>query len=151
MTALSAIYTGGRITAAAMRGITPAAVIKGLDQTASGGAWHNDDALYLPVAASATYLFSSYIYYSQSVSLNFQWLVPSGAALRFALVYRAGSGGNVIGGKDSTTYLAISTGTAITMTGTLVMSVTAGSLQFQFQNDTSLVKAQSFLALWRIS
>lgn len=174
MTALASVYTGGRITAAGIRGISPSAVIKGLDQTVTTGstAFINDNALFLAVAGNATYLFASFVSYDCDLGggggtgMNFQWTVPVGAAMRFAITYKkqnlsTGTTELAQAGKDTTTYDAAETDVvglnatgAITMNGTLVTGTAAGTLQFQFAPDTTsgvtvTTHAQSYVALWR--
>jgi len=159
---------GQKLTAAALDSFAaPLAVIKPSDQSVtSSTTLVNDTALVVPVVASATYLFDCFLDYEGgtlgAADLKISWSVPAGATLRYDQLYRNTSGnpvtwgegtngaGNTMGtGGAGTRFAAI-------MKGSLVMSSTAGSLQLQWAQSTSsatatIVHAQSFLALWRIT
>lgn len=159
---------GQKITAAQLNAFcVPLAVIKPGDQSlASSTTLQNDSALFVPVVASATYLFDCYLDYEGgtlgSSDLKWTWAVPAGAALRYCADWLS-TGSTVQVGithKD-TDVLAAGTGGAaslfsVRMTGSLVMGVTAGNLQLQWAQNTSnatatIVHAQSRLALWRVT
>jgi hypothetical protein len=167
VTNLSSVVAGSRITAAAVQSVAPLSAVKGADQSVtSSTTLVNDSALVLPVVANATYLFACYLDYSGgtggSSDLKFQWTVPSGTALRFSLIGTDASGTTLTGvtDSDSTVYTLGTAGAATlqaaVMTGSLVMSVTGGSLQLQWAQNTSSgtatkVHAQSSATLWRIT
>lgn len=160
------IVAGSRILASVMAQIAPQAVIKGADQSlASSTTMQNDNALFAAVIANATYLFLCYLDYEGgtqgSSDLKWQWNVPAGGTLRYAEI------GNNLSGVVQSPSLAGSTvwsaGTSgagslrgVLMAGSLIMSSTAGNIQLQWAQNTSnatptIVHAQSFLALWRIT
>jgi hypothetical protein len=165
---LPVFQAGSSITALALdQFCVPQSVIKPADTSrTSTTTLANDPALVLPVLASATYLFDSYLDYEGgtlgSSDLKLQWNVPSGAALRYWLGGLNTSGTNI----SSNTFTdgaapALGSGGAavlkgVLMKGTLVMSSTAGNLQLQWAQNTSsgtatIVHAQSYVTLWRIS
>ena len=176
MTAVRSIYTGGRILASAARNAWPQAVIKGIDQssaTAVGSfptTLDNDQELYLPVSASTSYLFCCYLDYEgdddtrPNGGIDYAWIVPSGATMRFQSIGRTFGGGTTVKTTqtDTTKYQLGSTGSGNLMAalifGTLVTGTAAGTLQFtwttyemtMFRPET-IVHAQSFLALWQVS
>lgn len=158
------VYAGSRLTAALINSIAPLGAIKPTDQqVTSSTAMVNDNALSAPVAAGAVYLFQSYIDYTGgtrgSSDIQWQWSVPVGATLRYQADYENLSG-NFTGGLTllgSTVGQAATTGggglLGIKMMGSLVVSSTAGTIQFQWSQNTSngtptVVKAQSYLSLW---
>jgi hypothetical protein len=165
MTAVGSINAGGRILASAMQGIAPLAVIKGADQDqANNVTLTNDDALYLYVAANATYLFECYLCYeggTQGASdLAWAWSVPSGASMRYQAVYYNTSGVTQANSSEAGTVQIAGTNLSalrgVTMTGSLITSTVAGNLQLQWCQEANvstptIVHAQSTLALWRVT
>ncbi len=165
MTALGNIQAGGRILASVVQGVAPLAVIKGADQTVTSSTTVvNDNALVLPVVANATYLFLCYLDYEGGTTggsdLKWVWSVPSSGTLRYQRINFDPSNATQLSTlSGATTGTARTNGTnlqGVTMFGSLIMSSTAGNLQLQWaQNSPSstgtIVHAQSYLALWRIS
>ena len=158
---------GGRITASLLAGIAPLAVIKGADETVtSSTTLQNDDALFLPVVTNASYLMFCYLNFEGgtggSSDLKWSWTSPTSSTVRCQPIYVDNSNATQVGtGEYTSLQLAARTagaGTlrALTMIGTFVTTTTAGNLQLQWAQNTSsgtgtIVHAQSFLALWRIS
>ena len=173
MTAVASIYTGGRILASAGRNVWPQAVIKGIDQTDNSGTTPvltADQELYLPVAASASYLLCCYLNYEgdddtrPDGGINIKWSVPSGATMRFTSIGRTFGGGTTVKTTqtESAAFHLGSTGSgnlmAALMTGTLITSTAAGTLQLTWSafeyvsfRPQTILHAQSFLALWQLS
>ena len=171
MTAVKSIYTGGRILASAARNAYPQAVIKQIDETegvldASPATLINDLELNMLVAASTTYLFCCYLDYqgnntSSHGGVEYEWVVPSAATLRYVTLGSPFGGGTQLHStqQDSTRYqLDTPTGSlmAAVMLGTLITSTVAGTLQltwstYQDIGNHSTIHAQSFLALWQVS
>ena len=169
MTAVASIYTGGRILASAGRNAWPQAVIKAIDETEGAfGApvMVNDRELYLPVAASTSYLFCCYLNYEGYINndgdLQYEWVVPSGMTLRFSSIGLNLSAGSQVKTtlKENTVYQLGTNGAGVLvaalMFGTLVTSTAAGTLQlswttYQDHFSATTIHAQSFLALWQVS
>ena len=167
MTAIANINAGARITAAMMQGIAPLAVVKPSDESVtSSTTLQNDNDLVVAVSANASYLFYCYLDYEGgtggSSDLKFEWVVPSGATLRFSLIGTDASNATLIATtkSDTTAYTLRSAGAATlqaaTMVGTLVTSSSSGNLQLEWAQNTSSgtatkVHAQSFLSLWQVS
>lgn len=171
MTALSQILAGQRLTAALLQGVAPLAAIKGTDQSiTSSTTLVNDSALFLPVAANATY-FPLVTYFSYeggtqgSSDLKFQFTGPAGATLSFTAIYYPNSGG--VGANTnisrttglSATIVAGTDGATVKLgmlfVGSLISSSTSGTLQFQWAQSTSsgtatIVHAGSAIGGWQI-
>lgn len=163
------VLAGGRILAGVIASVAPLCVIKGADESlTSSVTMQNDDALFLPVVANAAYMFDTYLLYEAASAINtggiaWQWAVPASATLRYQGVYTRGTdGGNITGSSftGATVVKGIGQGAGglcgASMTGSLITSGTAGTIQLQwaqgFSNATAtIVHAQSFLTLWRVS
>lgn len=167
MTALSKIVAGSRILASEVQAVAPLAAYKSADQpVTSSTVLVNDNALSVSVLASATYHFQCYLDYEGgtggSADIKWQWTVPSGAVMHYHAAYQ-GAGGSANVGNTNTASTSIAARTqgagtlcGTTMTGTLTVSVTAGTLQLQWAQNTSngtatIVHAGSSLALWQIA
>lgn len=163
--AIGLIAAGQRITAALLNSIAPLCVIKPADQSVTNSVvLVNDNALAVPVVAGATYLFDCYLDFeggtTGSSDLQWQWQVPTGATLRYASGH-VNTGAFVFTSYTGASNVTASTngaGTilAVTMKGSLTMSSTGGNLQLKWAQNTAnatatIVHAQSYLALWRIS
>lgn len=160
------VQAGSAVTAALLDALGVQGVIKPTDQSLTSNTTLQDDsALTLPVLAAATYFFICYLNYEGANGAGFlkwTWSVPSGAAMRYHIV-RQGTGGGADSGltlTDSTTTDADTLGAGnlqgLTMLGTLVMSSTAGDIQLEWAQNASnatptIVHAQSFLGLWRVT
>lgn len=159
--------SGQTITAAELTSMEALYAYKSSDQSVtSSTTLVSDNALFLPVAANATYDFFCYLNYTggtQGASdIKVQWTVPAGATLRFQPVGIGTGGGMGFGNTDSAaSSVALGTqgsGTlcGATMLGTLIMSSTAGTLQLEWAQNSSnatatTVKAQSLLRLARLA
>ena len=171
MTAVKSIYTGGRMLASAARNAWPQAVIKVIDETegvldANPATLISDRELYLPVAASTTYLFCCYLDYEGNNTgshggVEYEWVVPSAATLRYVTIGSAFGGSAQLHSTQvaGTRYqLDTPTGSlmAAVMLGTLITSTLPGTLQLTWSTyedvgSHSTIHAQSFLALWQVS
>ena len=171
MTAAAPIVAGARILASAGRNAYPQAVVKTIDETegvldASPATLVNDLELNLPVAASTTYLFSCYLYYTGNNTgshggVEYEWVVPAGTLLRYSAIGSAFGGTvQVHATQQAGTRYQVDTPTgssmAEVMLGTLVTSTLAGTLQltwstYQDVGGHSTIHAQPFLALWQLS
>lgn len=164
MTALANIYAGARIVAADVQSVAPAGAIKGSDQSVtSSTVLVNDNALLAGLQANAKYFLEMYLDYegaSGAGFLKFAWSVPSGATIRYAIIY-VNTGNSVVfgAGTEASTFACYTGGAgvheAVRMTGTIVTSV-AGTLQLQWAQNASngtatIVHAQSVMALWRMA
>ena len=164
MTNLAALYAGSRILAAAARGIAPLAAYKASDETVSTLTLQNDDALLLPVAANATYMWVMFATYTGgtagSSDLKSAWTYPSGATMLYGRLGVPASGGLAFAKgiqSDVVNYQTSGSGTnAFFNIGTLVVSSTPGTLQWQWCTNTTpavntTVHAGSVLAAWQIA
>ena len=165
MTAIANISAGSRILASEMAGIAPLSAVKTVDESVtSSTTLQNDDALFVTVAANATYLLYCYLDYegASAGDLKFSWSVPTSATMRFTIIGQtaASAAQTAVTGSESTSYTvgadAAATLNAVLMTGTLVTSSSSGTLQLQWAQGASTgtatkVHAQSFLALWQVS
>ena len=127
----------------------------------------NDTALFLSVAASATYLLHGFLLYeggtSGSSDIKWTFTMPAGAALRYSYVATPPTitTAAVVASTAASAATGASTGgpgvlESVMMLGTVVTGVTAGTLQLQWAQNTSsltstIMHAQSCLALWRVS
>jgi hypothetical protein len=163
---MAVFQAGQRITAATLNAFcVPAAVIKPADQSVtSSTVLVNDNALVLPVVASATYLFECVIMFEAASGgdLKCQWTVPAGATLAGEVLFRNLTPADTVHGALQASGLVQSAGSgagtdlALAVNGSLVMSSTAGSVQFQFAQNTSngtatIVHAGSTICLRRIT
>lgn len=168
MTAAGQITAGARITAAMIRGIAPLSAFKSGDETrtSNNGTPSNDAALFLPnLVAGGQYWVEVFIDYEGgtqgSSDLKWTWALPSGATFRYHAQYLS-TGGSVQVGVTHAGADVLGAGTngsgnlrAITMQGTLLMSTTPGTLQFQWVQNTSSatptnVHAQSAIIAWQV-
>lgn len=113
----------------------------------------NDSDLFWAVAASTTYEFVLTVIYSSNATANFKWALtfPS-ATVSFGNVAPAIGGGALITAQSGyTSGTAIGIGGAafdqsLHIRGTIAVSSTAGTLQFQFAQNTANV-SDSFTRL----
>jgi hypothetical protein len=161
------IVAGSRITAALLQSVAPMGVIKGADESVtSSTTLQNDNELFVPVIANATYLFDCYLDFEGGTAgasdIQWQWTIGAGT-LRYQAIYaQASSGLGLIAGVTYAGSANVAAGTngagslrGLSMNGTLVTSG-ASSLQLQWAQNTSsatatIVHAQSYLSLWRIT
>jgi hypothetical protein len=162
----AAIVAGARILASAGRDALPQAVIKAVDEGRTVTTLSADAELQLPVVASATYVFACYLDYEGTTAgggdLKYEWIVPTGAALRYSSIGKDTSGTVQVHAtqKDTTVYALETNGNgtlvAAVMAGTLVTAAASGTLQLEWALNfngalTTTVHAQSFLALWQLA
>jgi len=167
MSQYPAIFAGEVITASLLQAFAPFFASKTIDQSVtSSTVLVNDTALSLPVAASATYFFVLNLSFeggtTGSSDLKWGWTFPSGLTMRYT---QAGNAGNALtatmGGFTQATSGSNATNGAgnlqgLILLGTVTVSSTAGTLQFQWAQHTSsgtatIVHAGSVLGMWRIS
>jgi hypothetical protein len=131
-----------------------------------------DNDLTVPIVANASYIFSCYLNYEGNTPTNgdlkWVWVLPTGALLRYNPVYTNATstlnvsiGTTVAGSTVMTGILAAGTNGAgnlrgMTMTGSLIVGSTPGSLSLQWAQNTSsgtatTIHAQSTLSLIRVS
>lgn len=157
------IYAGQDLTASLLQSMVPQEAWKITNTSAvTSATLVNDLDLVLPVVAAAVYDFSAFIAYEGNTTgsgdLKAQWTVPAGASL----TYQA-SGGSTSGFGTPVSLGARSAGTAyaygtdgsgvpcaVTMTGTLIMGSTAGSLQLQWAENTANATGTLLLAGCRL-
>jgi len=155
--AVPTFYAGQEPTAAQLQQLSDAITgdetikVKAADQTVSnatsGATLVNDDTLYAAVAASTTYAVKAIIFYAAGTTpdmkITFTW--PSGATMPWgltgyttALAYQAVAFSAPASG---TTFSVGGNGTSndllLIIEGTLTVSTTAGTLQFQFAQNTA--------------
>jgi hypothetical protein len=170
MTALQNILAGGRLTAAVLQGVAPAAAVKPADETVTDSATlQADNDLFLALPASGTFGFLCLLYAVSSVAqgsgdLKAGWTWPTGASASWSAIgYAATSGGaaniNAVRTASGATN-SMGVGTTelpVLVMGTIVMGGTAGDLQLEWaQNaaatgNTITLKAQSWLMAWQIA
>lgn len=117
-------------------------VYKTADETIiSDSTLSNDLELFLSVEASANYVFDSVIFFNSGAAPDYkgQWTVPSGALLTFQCTGYTIS--DVFGAFWNTqaslqTMAGNGTPRAHAMSGTLVMGSTAGSIRWQWAQNT---------------
>lgn len=167
MTALSQVNAGSRILASLLRAVAPSAAFKGADESlTSSTALQNDDALFVALAASATYVFIGFANVTGAAIGTGDWkgafTAPSGATVTVeCIAYPTtaagtlngnavrGAGGVMIAGVNGTA------GSPVVLIGSVINGATAGNLQLQWAQNTSsgtatTVKAGSFLASWQV-
>lgn len=155
MTAPSQIFAGGRILAAAVRGVAPLSAYKSIDEAVtSSTTLQNDDALLLSLQANAVYYFTLVLGYKGAASgtgdIKFGWAFPSGAVMAYAL-YGNNAGVATNGFWETQTSvpalnsLGTSTPVGAVAQGTIAVSSTPGTLQLQWAQHTSSATATTVL------
>lgn len=164
-----AFQAGQRLTAADLNAALGLAVIKGADQSLlNNSSLQDDNALILALTAGAAYDFTAYLNYEGAATgagdLKFNWLVPSGANLRYTYHCSSTSGLAPLTGVTATAATIVNAGSngagtlmGADMTGTLIVGSSAGNLQLQWAQATAnasvatIVHAQSKVRLVRVS
>lgn len=138
-------------------------VLKGADETVnSSTTLQDDDDLVLALSASQTYAFEAFIVYNAAAAPDYKcaFTVPSGATLYWEVVALNSS---AVLTKFTTTSSGgavslVGTGAdiALTIHGVVIVSTTAGNLQYQFAQNTSdggntTTKAGSWLRSQQVS
>lgn len=156
MTALAQLNAGSRILASEVRGVAPLSAYKASTETVSinVGTLQADDALFLPVLANASYLFELNIDYSGgaggSSDFKFGWTFPTGLTMLYNRLYT--TTGGVLAFSKTVQTDVIPAGTAGTGTvallcrGTVSVGPTAGTLQFEWCQNSGAAVATSVLA-----
>lgn len=166
MTALSQIQAGSRILASVIRDVAPLAAYKGADEMVSTLTLQNDDALFLAVDANATYLLIALVVYeggTQGASdFKMGWTIPAGASLSWTRI-GVDTTGAVTASAFSTSANTPAVGTNgagakrfVVLLGTLSVSSTNGTMQFQWCTNTTpavntTVHAGSVLGAWQVA
>lgn len=162
MTALWTPTSGLELTAAEMVQLLPLTAVKLSDVAqASATTLVNDAALFIPVAANATYEVSLFVIYTQGTvgQLKFQWAAPSGATFDWTCLGLVTSVTSADNGSYTAQALTLtdtkivggaSTNTIMQAMGRLVISSTSGTLNFKWAQSASsatgtAVKAGSFI------
>lgn len=158
------ILTGG------LAAVTPLAAYKYADQntgTSSGSTTLvNDNDLSLSLGAAGTYVWFGMLVFAATATANFKctFVAPSGATGGWSPNLYIGTGGAV---QTNNAFLSYGTTNAMNCQGTsnnlsnfvggsVVMGATAGTLQFEFAQNTSdssncWSRAGSFLLAWKIA
>lgn len=159
---------GERITAGKLNALVTAVVKSATEAVTNSATMQNDDELFAPVVANATYRVQLMLLYDAPTAGDIQigWTGPTGATLTWTPGGAATSEGTsfaltsmnyqtrliteiaAIGGSTSTGVMA-------DVTGTLIVGSTAGTLQFRWAQNTANatatnVRANSHLILTRI-
>lgn len=165
MTAGGTVNAGSRATAVLMRGVAPNAAYKGSNQTVtSSTTLQNDNTLFVPVLASAVYRFDCMLTYQGgtqgSSDLKFAFVGPSGTTMAYSVQGITTAGVATAGYVRALAGMAVGSNGggnsfAVTMTGSVSVGSTAGTLQLQWAQNTSnatgtIVQAGSILTLWQV-
>jgi hypothetical protein len=141
-------------------------IIKPADESVTSSvALQNDNDLVMAAVASATYQFDCFLYYEGftqgSSDIKWTWAIPAGATMVYGVVFVGAGGGLTLSGDVATDVVTAGTNGAgnirsILMTGSIVMSSTAGPIQLKWAQNTSsgtatIVHAGSTLTLKRMS
>jgi hypothetical protein len=131
--------------------MVPNAIIKPSSQNVtSSTVLVNDTALVLPVAASASFIFTCCLMYQggtrNASDLKFNWVLPSGASLSYVLDGVGPGGGTFAGASFNGAAGTLGTNGSGVLCGalfygSLVISTTAGTAQFQWAQNTSSATA----------
>lgn len=168
MSTFPAITAGQRITASLLTSMLPVFALKTADQSVtSSTVLVNDTDLFVPVVASATYAIDCYIRINGAATgtgdIKIAWTIPTSATMSYtsygtttsspAVQYEATA-------NTATTTRAVGTNGATDMgmaiKAFIVVSTTAGNVQFQWAQNTSvgtatIVRANSWMRFQRIS
>jgi hypothetical protein len=168
------ILAGNRITAQLLDSMLPDVVVKAANETVtSSTTLQNDDELFVSVEANAQYEVSLRLLHDSdntaAADVKMSWTGPSGATMFWgghgANVAESGASSGTITATNMETHLinetmtfggGDSTGTYAILGGVLVTSSTAGTLQYQWAQNTSnaiasTVRAGSTLSVRRIA
>jgi hypothetical protein len=154
--------SGLELTAAEMVQLLPVTAVKLSDVAqASTTTLVNDAALFLPVAANATYEITMFVIYTQGTvgQLKFGWSAPSGATFDWTTIGLVISVTSADNGSYTAQALVVTdtkivggaaTNTVMRVTGRLVTSSTSGTLNFKWAQSVSsatgtAVKAGSYI------
>lgn len=164
------VYAGTKVTAAFLESMLPLDVVKAATETVtSSTTFQDDNELFVPVAANATYRFDILLLHSSGTTgkIKIQFTAPAGASTAWGVIgvnsavtsstvvtdlampSRVLSDTLVLGGGNLT-------GTTALISGSITTSSTAGNLTLQWAQNTSdgaatQVRAGSTLSMKRIS
>lgn len=143
--------------------VRPIDVLKGSDETVSNSSTlQNDDELLLSVAASTFYRFFIDITFQAGTTADFKWAItfPTGATATFVgagwdtaqAFVPSGSGSYTSGSAITYGGNGIGSNRGIILRGTLSTGANAGTLQFQWAQNTptvenTVVKAGSYMEI----
>lgn len=148
----ASIYAGGRIIADDIRNVAPLSAYKGSDEALSTGVGtlQNDDSLFLALSADTIYHFELFFGYKGGVQgssdIKFGFSLPTGATMRWTRqgITTAGAVAQLTWNDETATPTLGANGVGVTcaglIKGTVVISDTAGNLQFRWcQNSGTAV------------
>jgi hypothetical protein len=153
-------FASGRITAAQLEALVPRTIIKVADETVNNSTTlQNDDELLFPVAASAKYTIHGRIKFITGATpdLKFGWTFPTGLTMDYSII--GFSGGTFAAYAFDQTSTPEVDGAGVNdeffIDGVVTVSTTAGTLQFQWAQNTlnatdSKVLAKSYLTLQQV-
>lgn len=157
--ALTTFAAGDKPTAAQLNQFLPLSARKVADETINNTAtFQDDDALRIAVAANCVYEMHAEVRYTTGAvpNIKFQWTFPAGLTMRYsAHIIPAAAAAwvdfpliqtDAVGCDDSASLA--------TMTGQVIVSSTAGTLQLQWAQNTAnasntVVSAGSYIRLQR--
>jgi hypothetical protein len=149
------------LTTRAHNGI-PLTVVKSIDQTViSSTVMQNDEALHIPVAASAKWGFHMAICSSSGTApdIKFGFSIPANATMAWTFMGQNVGGADVIvtglSGTSVQTAAGVGADATYLIDGILFVAGTAGTFNFQWAQNTSStattkVKAASFMSLHKV-
>lgn len=154
-----AYFAAGPVTAAQLEALVPIIKRKVADETVNNSSTlQNDDELAIVVAADTSYRLRATIRYSSGTTPDFKWAwsYPTGLTMVYSAICQVttvafaelieSSGGAVDGAGANE---------SLFFDGTVVVSSTAGTLQFRWAQNTAnpsdtIVRAGSYLELQQI-
>lgn len=168
MTNSNLIVAGSRILASVIQDVAPLAVVKLANQSVtSSTTLVNDNDFALPMVANAVYIFRAYFNYEGATATNagmkFGWTFPSGLTMAFGLARLEVDDATTDVSRSWSQSAVPTIGSngagdvrAATLSGTIIVSSTAGTLQLQWAQNASnavatIMHAHSYLAAWRVS
>jgi hypothetical protein len=163
-------FPGGRLSGPAMRGIAPLAAYKPVSESGpNSNVPQDDDALLLPLLASAVYRFSCVLGYTGNATgtgdIKVGFTVPSGATMGYVLYGMTGASGSQVATngwwetESSLTTLdsnGASSPVSCVMKGTIDTAATPGTLQLIWSQHSATstvattVLAGSSLLAWQV-
>jgi len=163
------VYSTGQVLNASdcNNWFVPLASIKTADQSVTSSTTVvNDSELVLSIAANVSYKFDCFLEFEGgafgTADMKWTWVVPASAFLRYTWQgFAIGGGANAGEVHQATDVVASSSNGAgnlrgVSMQGTLVVGVNAGTLQLKWAQNTSsatttTMHAQSCMYLYRVS
>lgn len=154
-------FASGRITAAQLEALVPKIKIKVADETVNNSATlQNDDELLFPVSASTNYILRGRIVFNTGATpdIKIGWTGPTGFTMDYSVLGFSG-GAAFSANRFSETGTPEVDGAGVAdeffLDGIVKISTTAGTLQFQWAQNTAnasntLVMANSYIALQQV-